>query len=232
VEDIAAHYLSEMRSVQPSGPYFLGGYCFGGMVAFEIAQQLQKQGEAVPLLVFLTSENPQKVRSVSFAGQTTGLSTNRVSVGAKLRPYLRTLKTLEPRQKVTYIFSGVKRKIEENFLHPAKTFTQKIACRLYVGLGYPLPVGLRSRYILEVYDQAVSRYVPGIYSGRVIVFEPAEDFVDPRGWEGLAVDGLEVHEVPGSHCDVVTKEDHVRVWAGQLKAHLASAQSSVRARLS
>jgi thioesterase domain-containing protein len=43
VEDIAAHYLVEILSVQPHGPYFLGGDCFGGLVAFEMAQQLQKK---------------------------------------------------------------------------------------------------------------------------------------------------------------------------------------------
>jgi len=64
VEDIAAHYLSEIRAVQPNGPYFLGGYCFGGMVAFEIAQQAQKQREAVPLLVLLALSSPTKFKSV------------------------------------------------------------------------------------------------------------------------------------------------------------------------
>jgi thioesterase domain-containing protein len=42
---MAAHYISEMRSVQPHGPYFLGGFSFGGLVGYEIAQQLKKSGE-------------------------------------------------------------------------------------------------------------------------------------------------------------------------------------------
>ena len=42
-----------MRTVQPRGPYSLGGYCFGGMVAFDMAQQLKKQKEEVALLVLL-----------------------------------------------------------------------------------------------------------------------------------------------------------------------------------
>ena len=44
IEEMAAHYIKEMRTVQAKGPYFLGGLCIGGMVAFEMAQQLQKQG--------------------------------------------------------------------------------------------------------------------------------------------------------------------------------------------
>src|SRR5262249_31573141 len=53
VEDIAAHYLGEVRALHPAGPYQLGGYCFGGVVAFEMAQQLRRAGEPVDLLVML-----------------------------------------------------------------------------------------------------------------------------------------------------------------------------------
>jgi amino acid adenylation domain-containing protein len=44
VEDMAAHYVKEVRSVQPEGPYFLGGLSFGGAVAFEMARQFEAQG--------------------------------------------------------------------------------------------------------------------------------------------------------------------------------------------
>jgi thioesterase domain-containing protein/acyl carrier protein len=53
VEDMAADYLSEIRTVQPHGPYHIGGFSFGGLVAFEMAQQLLVQGEAVGLLALL-----------------------------------------------------------------------------------------------------------------------------------------------------------------------------------
>src|SRR5262249_40389017 len=53
VEEIATHYLTEIYTVQPHGPYRLGGYCFGGLVALEMANQLQKQGKKVDLLVLL-----------------------------------------------------------------------------------------------------------------------------------------------------------------------------------
>lgn len=50
VEDMAAHYIREIRSVQPEGPFFLGGYSFGGLVAYEMAQQLRAGNEQVALL--------------------------------------------------------------------------------------------------------------------------------------------------------------------------------------
>ena len=50
IEDMAAYYIKALRPVQPHGPYLLGGYCFGGVVAFEMARQLQAQGEPVALV--------------------------------------------------------------------------------------------------------------------------------------------------------------------------------------
>lgn len=58
VEDIAATYLKELRAERPHGPYVLGGYSFGGIVAYEMARQLTALGEAVPLLVLLDTYAP------------------------------------------------------------------------------------------------------------------------------------------------------------------------------
>jgi aspartate racemase len=53
VEDMAAHYVKELQSAQPEGPYYLGGYSFGGMVALEMAHLLRAAGQEVPLVVLL-----------------------------------------------------------------------------------------------------------------------------------------------------------------------------------
>jgi len=45
VEEMAAHYVELMRARQPRGPYFLGGWCYGGIIALEMAQQLRAAGE-------------------------------------------------------------------------------------------------------------------------------------------------------------------------------------------
>jgi aspartate racemase len=60
VEDMAAHYLGEIRALQPEGPYFLGGMCFGAIVAFEMAQQLHRQGQQVALLAILDTWSPSQ----------------------------------------------------------------------------------------------------------------------------------------------------------------------------
>src|SRR5690606_7286479 len=55
IEEMAAHYVAEIRTVQPRGPYYLSGYCFGGNVAYEMARQLEAAGETVALLALLDS---------------------------------------------------------------------------------------------------------------------------------------------------------------------------------
>ena len=55
IEDLAAHYIQEMRTLQPEGPYFLMGLSFGGLVAYEMAQQLVAQGQQVALLALFDS---------------------------------------------------------------------------------------------------------------------------------------------------------------------------------
>src|SRR5262249_23036704 len=58
VEEMAAHYLTAMRTVQAHGPYFVGGWSVGGLVAFEMARQLEIEGEEVGLLALIDSLPP------------------------------------------------------------------------------------------------------------------------------------------------------------------------------
>ncbi|MBK8985704.1 MAG: amino acid adenylation domain-containing protein [Chloroflexi bacterium] len=58
IEEMATHYIKEIQTLQPTGPYMIGGHCAGNWVAFEMARQLQMQGEEVSLLVLVDSEPP------------------------------------------------------------------------------------------------------------------------------------------------------------------------------
>lgn len=58
VRQLAAHYVQEIRVVQPEGPYHLGGWCVGGIIAYEMARQLQHEGQEVALLALLDSAPP------------------------------------------------------------------------------------------------------------------------------------------------------------------------------
>lgn len=71
VPAMAAHYLREIRQVQAEGPYYLGGICSGGVVAYEMAQQLQAAGEEVALLALVEAfPHENRLKSVwSIAGR-------------------------------------------------------------------------------------------------------------------------------------------------------------------
>jgi phthiocerol/phenolphthiocerol synthesis type-I polyketide synthase E len=61
IEEMAALYAREIRKVQPAGPYFISGYCMGGTVAFEVAQQLSQQGETVAMLALFDTMNGHEI---------------------------------------------------------------------------------------------------------------------------------------------------------------------------
>jgi thioesterase domain-containing protein len=62
VEAMATEYLNEIREIQPHGPYYLSGGCVGGVVAYELAQQLRAAGEEVATLVLIDSNYPTRPR--------------------------------------------------------------------------------------------------------------------------------------------------------------------------
>ncbi|RCJ23045.1 non-ribosomal peptide synthetase [Nostoc sp. ATCC 43529] len=65
IEDMASAYISAIRVIQPEGSYLLGGWSMGGVIAFEMATQLQKQGQKVGLLALLDSQAPiSKTQSI------------------------------------------------------------------------------------------------------------------------------------------------------------------------
>jgi aspartate racemase len=88
VDDMAEYYLEQLRGVQPEGPYFLGGYSFGGLVALEIARRLIEAGQVVGLLA-LVDTYPGAPKSAS--------------------SLLGTFFTLSAEQKVAYVKKRVSR---------------------------------------------------------------------------------------------------------------------------
>jgi amino acid adenylation domain-containing protein len=59
IPDMAAYYLQQIRQIQPEGPYFLGGLCVGGLIAFEMALQLEAQGLPLGFVALFDSPSPQ-----------------------------------------------------------------------------------------------------------------------------------------------------------------------------
>ena len=86
IEKITAIYLQEIRTLQPRGPYLLGGFCFGGLLALEAARQLTAAGEDVSAVVLLQTMHPAAAR---FESNTTAFSARLVSCDQANRPRAR-----------------------------------------------------------------------------------------------------------------------------------------------
>ncbi len=185
IEDMAAHYVQEIQTVQPEGPYFLSGYCMGGTVALEMAQQLYAQGKEVALLVLMETYN--------FSSEPRALL-NRVHYRVQqIEFHLRNL-LLSDRKR---IFLKEKAKVawsRKDVLFGA------ISSRL--GLNSSLVNGHYSALadVWTACDRAAANYVPKVYPGRITQFRPFKpyaSFAGPAlGWDNLADGGLETYDLP------------------------------------
>jgi thioesterase domain-containing protein len=225
IEGLAAKYVAAIKTVAPTGPYLLGGYCGGATLAFEMAQQLRRAGGRVGLVAVIDhwlSDTAIEKRS---------------GAGAAF-DFLRNL----PRWMM------------DDVLHAGVAeFTGRVrsgARRLWVGATFrprperkaPGTPDIRDvlgmwRFpdshvpILEKYYRAFSTYIPRAYAGRVAVFKPrAMPFAGCRlrpdlGWRDLVVGHLDVREVPGSHATLL-REPLVRHLAASLQRAIDEATAA------
>jgi thioesterase domain-containing protein len=219
MEHMAAHYIEEIRTVQPEGPYFLGGKSFGGMTAFEMAQQLHQQGQQVALLALFDTYRPGFTSL--FPDPRSLRERNRTDL------HLRNLKRLRPSEMLTYVLARV-RNVAQREKRRMRNRTLAIATSFYQGLGRPLPSELQ--YIKSANYKAFNEYKPQVYSGKVTLFRARTQLrrmenVPDMGWGELVSGAVEVHDVPGEH-STMFYEPHVNVLAEKLSACLAQAQAT------
>lgn len=221
IEQMAANYIEEMRAVRPTGPYLLGGYCIGGMVAFEMAQQLRAQGEEVGLVVLLDPD-PLNAHTDSSSRVPRTLSPSSLieALRQKLDRHLRALALLEPQQKMSYVRERAQNRIA---LLRGKTSWcwRKFLCEF---LNYPLPPDLRSRYLGTIYHTAAAAYVPKPYGGRVVLFKTQGRYRDGElGWGKHLAEKFAVQELEIDHMGVF-QEPYVQTFAKILQAHMVEAK--------
>ncbi|WP_424102914.1 alpha/beta fold hydrolase [Moorena producens] len=201
VEDMARCYLQEIRTIQPKGPYFLSGYCFGGKIALEIAQLLRLDGETVALLALL---EPSPVN----------FSTNE-----NQRPYQRSYS-----DRLKGLFN---RLIHRGFQDVLKQQFLKVVSKLYQSFGISLPQSLQIIKVQEANTFASKNYVAKrYYPNPVTMFLTSERIGKSpelqKGWIELVTGELEIQEISGKHLDdqpgSFLKDPHVELLAEKIKA--------------
>ncbi len=215
IEDIAAEFLREIREVQPEGPYYLVGMCMGGVVAYEMAQQLHAAGQEIGLLGLLETWSPEMVsaRQLRLGGRALAVLG---FVADRLRLSLETLARLRGREWLRYLLGRL------------KLCTEIIVRR-------DLFRGARGEFHLRVVTQAnllaFQQYKPRVYPGPAVLFcaegrqvTPAADY--RLAWREFTTGGLEVYSAPGEDSGLMLAEPHVQLLAAQLKTCLERAQAS------
>ncbi len=220
IEDMAAHYIAEMRAARPRGPYLLGGASYGGFVAFEMAQQLYRQGEEPALVALFDTLAPHLLKR---RAQMPPIRRGIYHLFRRVEHHLGSLWMLPPEGRLAY----VRAKVSNAAIETREILGERCG-GLLGAVGQPLPKGvLETKYSIQ---DTETRYVPRIYPGRVTLFRAEKRELglgsDPTlGWAALAAGGVEVHEVPGYHGAIIA-EPRVRFLAEPLIACLARASGA------
>ncbi len=208
VEDMASVYLSEIRTIQPSGPYHLVGYSFGGVVAYEMAHQLNSSGEQVGVIGLIdTSEHHYQQQVI-----------------AGLRPAQRWQSVYKDRLR-RLIFGP--RRFDAVAVRLRDAAVRAVFV-LFARLGRPLPLKVGSSEDRNFY--ALDQYIPQPYEDAIHLFRCMDtdrfDGDDPLlGWGRLAKE-IMVHPVPGQH-GVVMRAPYVHSLGKTMEACLSSAEQEL-----
>jgi acetoacetyl-CoA synthetase len=213
VEAMASRYVTAIRERQPAGPYQLCGYSFGGLVAFEMAQQLRHAGESVAPLMLLDTTVGERCwpRSAWF----------KVMLNV-LRTRQRRLQAADPQHRLRVLREGV------------SGLFRRLAKRQgsFTGVGVPAAVGAWSvpaplLRVLEAALKAQTEYLPRRYEGEAVLLrcrirDPLVYDAAPL-WASLS--RLTVREIPGGHRDAI-REPYVSALAESISEVLASGSAA------
>jgi thioesterase domain-containing protein len=187
IEGMAAEYITAIRAVQEQGPYRIGGYSGGGVVAFEMAHQLRSAGETVAVLALLDSfcptlpDRPSESLFNKLSSRVQGFLTHGWEYGRRYA-----------RDRLDF---------EQNRL-------RRVLTGIYEMMGKPIPIELRDIPMVAAYHDAVARYDIRFYAGPVTLFtardkKPSHAHLPHHlGWNEWVSD-LAIHKVPGTHDDVM-----------------------------
>ncbi|GCF07287.1 non-ribosomal peptide synthetase [Dictyobacter arantiisoli] len=223
LEDMAAQYVQAIQNIQPTGPYQIGGWSLGGVVAFEIAQQLTRQGESVSLLALFDSSLPPSCL-LEPSARTPGIQLldDRIVVNVLREEGVLSLSEedvmrAEPQIQLIHAWEQAR---QTNLLPADIGFEQ------FRRLAY-----MNCRNLL-----AVKQYEPEVYPGRITFFRSSEVLQlqqsQPNaltgGWEQLCQQEIIAYVVPGKHSEMVD-EPYVRELARFLTLSLGTQAQNLSA---
>ncbi|GIV46001.1 MAG: hypothetical protein KatS3mg036_0819 [Ignavibacterium sp.] len=187
IEEMAADYIKAIKTVQPKGPYHIGGYCMGGSVAYEMALQLSQKGESVANVFLLETYNACLLDHEA-------LKKTRIKEKIEnIKFHFENVKSLSGKEKVAFI----QRKAET-----ALKRTSARISRITSSMGLSDEKEIKSHITLtlrDINDQAQMRYQPEGYKGKVVLLRPKVSFTtesDPKfGWGDFVQGELKIYNL-------------------------------------
>jgi amino acid adenylation domain-containing protein len=215
LEEMASHYVRAIRTRQEHGPYYLGGFSAGGIVALEMARQLERAGDKIALLAVFETDIDPPVRALLRRNQFVESYQRLARIAQWNLNYLRRTGIRDFSQKKW-------RNSKMNMSITAFEALTRLKSR--TGTRWAAPPRLS---VEEAFLYAISKYEAGIFSGYTVLFK-THDFdsycADPMlGWKAIATGDLEVRQVPGDH-DTMLRSPQLESLIDQLTAVLDEAR--------
>lgn len=212
IEAMASASIEVVREVQPQGPYLLIGACMGGVIAYEMAQQLRKAGEEVGLLALVETWPPDQTPA-NVPASRSRVSSLLLFLGHRLRRQLATLVRLRGRERIRFV---------------AATFDRIAAALARRSLSDATFNDYRLRRVEQANLLAVRQYVPRPYEGDAVAIlaadRPLDGAIDHRlAWHKLVRGTFEVHQAPGADSGLMMKGAQAQVLARRLLSCLPDA---------
>jgi amino acid adenylation domain-containing protein len=224
IPEMAACYVQAIRSRQPAGPYYLGGFCFGGVVAYEMACQLQAQGEQVALLALFDAYAPARVRH----GRLVGRLQRTVTFFKNLPFWWRDFLELDEGERRVVVKRRFTR-IGKATLRLLGRQAQMTPRDLIGDHAHVEEAPAHVQRLMELHMLALLNYAPPEYAGRVTLFRtqriPLFTYVSPdTGWGSIVHQGVEIVITPGAHQNIL-RPPYVQELAKRLSQSLQQARS-------
>jgi non-ribosomal peptide synthetase component F/thioesterase domain-containing protein len=217
IEDIAALYVQEIRTIQPHGPYYIGGYCLGGTIALEMAQQLTRVGEEVALLALFDTLNWSKIAPYSIWSKI-------YHQGERLLFHARNFTILSFDDKVKFFQEKLTILRSRSNLWRGKLSRKLSASESKSSL---------LAQIWDITDRAAVKYIAKPYPGRITDFRPLKQYSKYFGsdiyWDSLAGGGYDIVTLPVYPAGMLL-EPFVKQLAAELKVCMDKAMDTVSSR--
>lgn len=229
IEELAVHYVADLRARQPAGPYRIGGYCFGGIVAYEMARQIEAAGETVAVLALINCsppntaynripEHPSWLWRIKFVR----------NIGYWLGCFIFRWNLAERLEFARWKWRILRKRIPVGGGRDA-------AALGIIDLDEMVNLDAYSeeqRRLWQTHVNALPRYQPKPYGGRVTLLRTCGhplwcSFDDHYGWGPLAGGGVTVLVVPGGHGNILD-EPQVQKVARALEHELARGTGDAR----